>query len=150
DYDRPTWHRLGILPLRWFIPARLGEIVLHRWDIEAMTQPGTQLSEASVPYLVDYLLETLPYRYKQVAAPNVPTVFGFEIGSQRYLLVATPERLQIGGTSRADVTFKLSPEAAALLFSGRLPLMQAIAAKLIEVDGNAEQARDFADLIQTF
>jgi uncharacterized protein (TIGR03083 family) len=62
--DTLALHTHGPRPIRWFVVHRLGEVVVHRWDIGAAIGRPTPPAEDAAVFLVPTLLEVnLPVWY---------------------------------------------------------------------------------------
>jgi uncharacterized protein (TIGR03083 family) len=53
DWDRPCFHRRGVLPIRDYVGIRLQELTIHGWDIRSAFDSKAPVSEAPLPVLVN-------------------------------------------------------------------------------------------------
>ena len=60
DWEKPLYYvSLGIAPMRFRPAIRLGELVIHGWDIRSRLAPDAPLTAESLPVLVDIILGPL-------------------------------------------------------------------------------------------
>src|SRR5919198_71857 len=52
DWDRPCYHRRGILPVRDYVGLRLQELTIHGWDMRSAFDSAAALSERPLATLV--------------------------------------------------------------------------------------------------
>ena len=73
DWEQPCYHPGGLFPVRWFRDVRLGELVLHGWDIRSRFESDTPLSPESLPVLLDVLAGHHPWMgFLARGAPGAP------------------------------------------------------------------------------
>src|SRR2546429_9175748 len=60
DWERPCYHPGGLFPIRRFMDFRLGELVIHGWDIRSRFEPKAPLSPETLPVLLDVVTAMTP------------------------------------------------------------------------------------------
>ena len=54
DWNKPCFHRRGVLPIRDYVGLRLQELAIHGWDIRTAFDDAAALSERPLPVLVGW------------------------------------------------------------------------------------------------
>jgi hypothetical protein len=128
---------------------RLGELVLHGWDIRSRFASDAPLSYESLPVLLD-MLATLtpgwafwpgepratPARYRFTVTGHVPSTLDI-------LVTGEHARLAEGGDVRPDVTFRCETETYVRVRFGRLSLVEALATGRVIAEGDQALAAAF-------
>lgn len=147
--DTPALHNHGPRPIRWFVVHRLGEVVVHRWDIGAAIGRPAPPDEDAAAFLVPTLLEVnLPVWYTRGPRGRGRLRLVVRERSPRaWLLDADGERLRAiwhgeGGAPRVDLG---APDLVLVLY-GRLSLPELAAAGRLQAHG-AGAVELFASLL---
>jgi uncharacterized protein (TIGR03083 family) len=153
DWDKPCFHRRGVLPVRDYVGIRLQELTIHGWDIRSAFDAAATLSERPLPVLVGIAQRWLTNTFRPEPGLTAPLRYRFDVSGpvriQQDVLVSQ-ERFQItpAADSPADVTLRCTTGNYLLLVYGRLPLEQAVAAGRLVVEGNRQQAALFNTLFR--
>jgi len=154
DWKKPLYYvSLGIAPMRFRPAIRLGELVLHGWDIRSRLSPDASLTAESLPVLVDLILGPLLAPPSWLFVPgsrlSVPLRYRWAltgVGACKQDIVIEGDRVQVepAGANSATVTYHGDTETFVLLMFGRLPLSEALEKGRLVADGEATQADAFA------
>jgi len=153
DWNKPCFHRRGVLPICDYVGLRLQELAIHGWDIRTAFDDTTTLSERSLPVLVGLAQRWLSNTFHPVPSLSVPVRYRFDVSGpaplrQDVLLSQDSFHLMPAADSGADVTFRCHTGDYILLVYGRLPLDRAIDTGRLAMEGNREQAFLFNTLFQ--
>jgi uncharacterized protein (TIGR03083 family) len=153
DWDKPCFHRRGVLPTRDYVGIRLQELTIHGWDMHVAFDAAATVSERSLPVLLGLAQRWLSNTFHP--APNLPAPirYRFDVSGpvplQQDMLVSQ-DRFQREPTTavRADVTFRCHTGDYILFVYGRLPLDQAVDTGRLVLEGNRAQAVLFTTLFR--
>jgi uncharacterized protein (TIGR03083 family) len=153
DWDKPCFHRRGILPTRHYVGIRLQELTIHGWDIRSAFDAAATLSEPPLPILVPQAQRWLANTFRPASHLTAPIRYRFDISGpatvQQDVLVTRDEfRIEPVTATLADVTFRCSAGTYLLFVYGRVPLEQALRTGGMEMEGDREQAVLFNTLFQ--
>jgi uncharacterized protein (TIGR03083 family) len=153
DWDKPCFHRRGILPTRDYVGIRLQELTIHSWDIRSAFDAAAAVSEPPLPILVPQAQRWLTNTFRPASHLTAPVRYRFDVSGPapvRQDVLATQDEFRIEPVTaiHADVTFRCSGGTYLLFVYGRLPLEQALRTGLIEIEGDREQATLFNTLFQ--
>jgi hypothetical protein len=151
DWDKPCFHRRGVLPVRDYVGIRLQELVIHGWDMRIAFDEAAVLSEKPLPVLVGMAQRWLSNTFHAVPRLAAPVRYRFDVSGpaplQQDVLVSQDSfQLVPMADISADVTFRCHTGNYILLVYGRLPLDRAVATGRLEIAGNREQASLFPTL----
>jgi uncharacterized protein (TIGR03083 family) len=154
DWEKPLYYvSLGIAPMRFRPAIRLGELVLHGWDIRSRLAPDAPLTAESLPVLVDLVYGPLlaPPSWLFVPGSRLPAPLRYRwvltgVGACEQDIVIDGEKVRVEpvGAATATVTFHGDTETFVLLMFGRLPLSEALAQRRLMAEGEAAQVDAFA------
>ena len=150
DWETPCYHLAGLLPVRCLRDFRLGELVIHGWDIRSRFESNAPLSPESLPVLLDVLTTPItcgwafwpgaprstPARYRFTVTGRVPSTLDITVAGEQ-------AHLTEGGDVRPDVTFRCEAEAYVLVRYGRLGLADALATGRVVAEGDQALAAAF-------
>ena len=153
DWDKPCFHRRGILPIRDYVGLRLQELAIHGWDMRTAFDEAAALSERPLPVLVGLAQRWLSNTFHPVPRLAVPVRYRFDVSGpaplrQDVLVSQDSFHLVPVADGGADVTFRCHTGDYVLLVYGRLPLDRAVDTGRLEIEGNSEQACLFPTLFQ--
>lgn len=153
DWDKPCFHRRGILPVRDYVGIRLQELTIHGWDIRSAFDTTADLSEAPLPVLVGQAQRWLTNTFSPASGFATPVRYRFDVSGpttvQQDVWVSQDQfRLEPVAASDADVTFRCQTGNYLLFVYGRLNLDDAIATGRMVVEGNRDQAARFNALFR--
>lgn len=153
DWDKPCYHRRGVMSVRDYMGVRLQELTLHGWDARTAFDPAATLSEPPLPLLLGLTQRWLSNTFRPVPALTAPVRYRFDITAPVPVyqdVVVSPDgfRLEPATDSKADVTFRCTTGDYILLIYGRLPLEQAMSTGRLAIAGDRAQARLFPTLFQ--
>ena len=148
DWDKPCFHRRGVLPVKAYVGLQLQELVLHSWDIRWGLDKKADISEISLPFLIDLVPRWLSSAFMPDLALPLPVRYRFDVSSPMTLrkdLVITGNAYHSSpcGTEVVDATFKGDTGNYILLMFGRLQVERAVADGRLSVEGSMEQAKKF-------
>jgi uncharacterized protein (TIGR03083 family) len=153
DWDKPCFHRRGVLPTRDYVGIRLQELAIHGWDIRSAFDEAATVSERPLPVLVGLAQRWLSNTFRPTPSLSAPVRYRFDVSNPvpvRQDILVSQDRFQIEPlTGRgADVTFRCHTGDYILLVYGRLPLERAVDTGRLEIAGGREQAFLFTTLFQ--
>ena len=154
DWDKPCYHRRGVLPTRDYVGLRLQELTIHGWDIRSAFNKAATLSERPLQALLGVAQRFwLTNTFRPVPGLTAPIRYRFDVPGpvpvRQDLLVSQDSFQREPVTDRsADVTFRCTTGDYLLLVYGRLPLDRAVDTGRLAIEGNCEQAALFATLFQ--
>jgi len=153
DWDKPCYHRRGVMPTRDYVGLRLQELTIHGWDIRSAFNQAATVSERPLPAMLGVAQWWLTRTFRPVPGLTAPIRYRFDVAGpvpmQQDVLVSQDSFQREPVTDRgADVTFRCTTGDYLLFVYGRLPLDQAVATGRLEVEGNRQQASLFTTLFQ--
>jgi uncharacterized protein (TIGR03083 family) len=148
DWDKPCFHRRGILPTRDYVGIRLQELTIHSWDIRSAFDAAATVSEPPLPILVPQAQRWLTNTFRPASPLTAPVRYRFDVSGpatvrQDVLVTQDDFRIEPVTATHADVTFRCHAGTYLLFVYGRLPLEQALRTGLMEMEGDREQASLF-------
>jgi uncharacterized protein (TIGR03083 family) len=153
DWDKPCFHRRGVLPTRDYVGLRLQELTIHGWDMRSAFDAAATLSERPLPALLGLAQRWLANTFRPSPSLPAPLRYRFDVSGpapvQQDVLVSQDRfQLEPVTASRADVTFRCHTGDYILFVYGRLPLDRAMDTGRLVLEGNREQAFLFNTLFQ--
>lgn len=153
DWDRPCYHRRGVMPMRDYVGLRLQELTIHGWDIRSAFASAATFSERPLPVLVGLAQRWLSNTFNGAPTLSAPIRYRFDVSGpapvrQDVLVSQGSFRIEPLTDRSADVTFRCTTGDYLLFVYGRLPLDRAVDAGRIEIVGNRAQASLFTTLFQ--
>lgn len=151
DWDKPCFHAAKTIPVRTYVDLRLGELIVHDWDIRSKLEASAHLPEECLPAMVDVISAFIVgVLFNPGSKRNTPVRYRFELtgavpSSHDILVGDGAARMQPAGTDAPDVTFRCDTETFVLLAYGRITLSTALADGRIAFDGDRELAAQFAE-----
>lgn len=145
DWEKPSFHRRGIIPVHENIARRIQEIAIHGWDIRSAFDPAAELSDPAAAMIMSLTHRWLTASFTPIAGA-APSRFRFEVSgaaARRQDVVLTGDAFAIeeAAAAPADVTFRGNGSAYVLLTYGRLDISGgAPATAQLEIDGPLEKA----------
>ena len=149
DWNQPCYHPMGLLPVSTFVSLRLFELALHGWDIRSSFDPSTHLSDASIPVLIELILEIGDGLLQPPPGEISPVRCRFELegtvsGSYDIVSGEGSAAIEVASSAPATARYTTDAESFVLLMTGRLPLDAAIAGGRITVGDATGQSEDFS------
>jgi uncharacterized protein (TIGR03083 family) len=153
DWDKPCYHRRGVLPTRDYVGLRLQELTIHGWDIRSAFNKAATLSERPLQALLGVAQRWLSNTFRPAPGLTAPIRYRFDVSGpvpiRQDVLVSQDSFQREPVTDRgADVTFRCTTGDYLLLVYGRLPLDRAVDTGRLAIEGNREQASLFNALFQ--
>lgn len=153
DWDKPCFHRRGIVPTRDYVGIRLQELTIHGWDIRSAFDEAATLSERPLPMLLDRAQRWLANTFSPVPGLVTPVRYRIDVSSpvavrQDVLVSQDGFRIEPVADTGADVTFRCDTGDYILLVYGRLHLERAMDTGRLKIDGSGEQASLFNTLFR--
>ena len=153
DWNKPCFHRRGVMSTHDYVGRRLQELVMHSWDIRVAFDASATLSAAPLPVMVTLAQRWLSNTFRPTPDLTAPVRYRFDIPGP----VAVHQDVQVrqdsfhvepASSQDADVTFRCQTGDYILLVYGRLPVDRAIATGRLAIDGSRPQAALFPALFQ--
>ena len=142
DWEQPCYHPGGLFPVRCIRDVRLGELVIHSWDIRSRFEPEAPLSPESLPVLLDVLAIltpgwafwsgvhlVTPVRYRCAVTGAVSATMDIVVAGNK-------ARIDEASDVPPDVTLRCEAETYVLVRYGRLSLADALATGLVVAEGD--------------
>ena len=153
DWDKPCFHRRGILPVYDYVGLRLQELTIHGWDIRSAFDAGATVSERPLPVLLGIAQRWLSNTFRPDPRLTAPLRYRFDTHGPTPLrqdVLVSQEDMQITPMTEgnADVTFRCSTGDYLLLVYGRLSLDQAVHTGRLTIAGDREPAELFPILFR--
>lgn len=154
DWEKPSFHRRGIIPIHENVTRRIQEIAIHGWDIRSAFDPAAEISEAGAQEIA-----TVAHRWLGVCFAaldgNPSARFRFEVSgpnafSEDVVLEGDGFRIEPAADSTPDVTFRANTSAYVLLVYGRLDISSGSTPVQLEIDGPLEKALLFTQTFQGY
>lgn len=143
DWNKPCYHTLRVRPVESFVPVIFSELAVHSWDIRSTIQPDSQLSEESIPALLERLPSSrrpwsAPFQTEDTSAGLKRFRFKFtDLEDGRDIIAEGGEaRVEAPGEEQADLTLTGSSSTFMLLMYGRHAVGSALAAGLFAAEGD--------------
>ena len=153
DWEKPCFHRRGIMPIHEYVALRLQELAIHGWDIRSAFDASSAVAEEPMPVLVGRVPRWLTNTFSPDPGLRTPLRFRFDVSGpvpvlEDVLVKQNGFILEPIADVPADVTFRCGTGTYLLLIYGRLNQDRAIKAGSLEIDGNPELAAIFGSLFQ--
>ena len=154
DWEKPSFHRRGFIPIHENVTRRIQEIAIHGWDIRSAFDPASEISEGGAREIA-----TVAHRW--LNACFVPLEgganarFRFDVSgpnpfSEDVVLEGNGFRIESAGDATPDVTFRSNTSAYVLLIYGRLDISSGSTPVQLEIDGPLERALIFTQSFQGY
>jgi uncharacterized protein (TIGR03083 family) len=153
DWEKPCFHRRGILPVYDYAGLRLQELAIHGWDMRSAFDAAATVSERPLPVLVGIAQRWLSNTFRLDPRLSAPLLYRFDTHGPTPLrqdVLVSQGGLQITPMTEgnADVTFRCSTGDYLLLVYGRLALDRAVDSGRLKIVGDREPAALFPILFQ--
>lgn len=153
DWDKPCFHRRGVLPIHDYVGLRLQELTIHGWDMRTAFDDTATVSERPLPVLVGLAQRWLSNTFHPVPHLAAPVRYRFDISGPvpiRQDVLVSQDSFQLMPVAEisTDVTFRCHTGDYILLVYGRLPMERAVDTGRLEIKGHREQAGLFTTLFQ--
>jgi len=153
DWEKPCFHRRGLMPVHEYVALRLQELAIHGWDIRSAFDQSSAIAEEPLSVLVGRVPRWLTNTFVPDPGPRTPIRFRFDVSGpvpvQEDVLVDQDHFIvEPIGNVPADVTFRCATGTYLLLIYGRLDQERAVKAGTLEIDGQPELAALFGSLFQ--
>jgi uncharacterized protein (TIGR03083 family) len=153
DWDKPCFHRRGVLPVRDYVGIRLQELTIHSWDIRSAFDATADVSEAPLPVLVGQAQRWLTNTFSPMPELATPLRYRFDVSGpatvQQDVGVSRDQfRIEPVAASDADVTFRCQTGNYLLFIYGRLDLDAAVKTGRMVIEGSHDQATRFNTLFR--
>ena len=148
DWDKPCFHRRGVLPIKAFLGIQLQELALHGWDIRWGLDSAAELSLDSLAALIDLVPRWVNTAFAPGLDLPIPVRYRFEVSSplpvyNDLIVNGDTFNTEVNVTQAADAIFRCYTGNYILLMFGRLQVEQAIADGRLSIEGSLEQAKNF-------
>ncbi|MYC30440.1 MAG: maleylpyruvate isomerase family mycothiol-dependent enzyme [Chloroflexi bacterium] len=154
DWEKPSFHRRGIIPIHENVTRRIQEIAIHGWDIRSAFDPASEISEAGAQEIA-----TVAHRWLGVCfvplEGGANARFRFDVSGpaafqEDVVLEGDGFRIEPAGDAVPDVTFRANTSAYVLLVYGRLDISSGSTPVQLEIDGPLEKALLFTRSFQGY
>lgn len=153
DWQKPCFHRRGVLPVRDYVGLRIQELTIHGWDMRSALDESAEPSEDPLTVMVSMVPRWLTNTFSREAAPPQPLRYRFDVPApvpvrQDVVVKGDAFNIELGSSRDADVTFHCNTGNYLLLVYGRLDLSRGAPVGRLELTGDLEQAARFNSLFQ--
>ena len=148
DWDKPCFHRRGVLPVKAYLGIQLQELALHGWDVRWGLDSSAELWEGSLPLLIDLVPRWLRTAFTPGLDLPTPVRYRFDVSSpvvvhEDLLVNDDAYQAERSGPEPADAVFRCNTGNYILLMFGRLQVERAVADGRLSIDGSQDQAKNF-------
>jgi uncharacterized protein (TIGR03083 family) len=148
DWDKPCFHRRGVMIVSDYVALRLQELAVHSWDIRSGLDPAAAIFQETLPVLVGRVQRWLTNSYVANSEFPAPTRYRIDVSGpvpvqQDVLVNSDSFSIEGHGDGPADVTFRCDTGTYILLVFGRLDLDSEIGRSRMNVEGDPERAAQF-------
>ena len=153
DWEKPCFHRRGVLTVHEYVARRVQELAIHGWDVRSAFDPDYQLSPGAATLLSDVTHRWLRTSFAPLEGSDNSARFRFDISNpvtRREDVVIGSDGFEIEpvGEATPDVTFRLDTSSYILLVFGRLRAAGADKSPRISVEGSQDLAGQFSQWFQ--
>ncbi len=157
DWEKPCFHRRGVLTVHEYVGRRVQELAIHAWDVRSAFDPDYQLSQAASALLADVTHRWLRTSFAPLEGVGNSARFRFDISNpvtrQEDVVIdpgISPSGFEIEpvGEADPDVTFRLDTSSYILLVFGRLRAAGPDQSPRIRLEGSQELAGQFSRWFQ--
>ena len=150
DWDKPCYHRLRPETVRAKVDIRIAELAMHEWDIHWAFDRDATLAEESLPGLVSASGRAVRRAFRPDPGRSRPVRYRFELSGPAataidVVLAAEGAGFETAAAPQADVVFRCSSAAYAMVIFGRLKLASAISSGAVAADGDQELVQEFIE-----
>ena len=155
DWDKPCFHRRGVVTTDVFVGLQIQELSLHGWDIRWGFDETAELSESSLPVLIDLVPRWIDTAFTTSVALLTPVTYRFDVSGPvivRQDLVITSDSYDVleSDMNPPDVVFHCDTGNYILMMYGRLEIERAIQDGRLSVKGSMELAKHFNTCFKGF
>ena len=155
DWEKPSFHRRGIIPVHENVTRRVQEIAIHGWDIRSAFDPAAEISEAGAQEIATvahrWLGVCFVQRWREAPTPVSGSRSPVPAPSARtWCWTGDGFRIEAAGSAAPDVTFRSNTSAYVLLVYGRLDISSGSVPVQLEIDGPLETALLFTQSFQGY
>jgi uncharacterized protein (TIGR03083 family) len=79
DWDKPCYHRRGVMLTRDYVGLRLQELTVHGWDMRSAFDVAATLSAAPLPVVVGLAQRWLSNTFRPVPSLSMPVRYRFDV-----------------------------------------------------------------------
>ena len=149
DWEKPSFHRRGLIPVHENVTRRIQETAIHGWDIRSAFDPASELSEEAAGLIINVAHRWLNACFVPLS-DSESARFRFEVSgvasvNEDVVLEGNGFRIEPAGDTPADVTFRSNASAYVLLIYGRLDISSGSTLAQLEIDGPLEKALLFTE-----
>ncbi len=150
DWEKPSFHRRGVVPVHENVTRRIQEIAIHGWDIRSAFDPAAELSDPAAALIVNVAHRWLNACFSP-RGDGSRARFRFEVSgaatlAEDVVLEGDSFRIEPAGAATPDVAFRANASAYVLLIYGRLDLSSGgDTPAQLEIDGPLENALLFTE-----
>ena len=148
DWDKPCFHRRGVVTVREFVGLQVQELALHGWDIRCGLDRTAELYDMSLPVLIDLVPRWIDTAF--MANPDLltPVTYRFDVSGpvdvQQDLVINSGDYVMLPyNTNSPDVNFRCETGNYVLMMYGRLEIERAVMDGRLSIEGSMELAKNF-------
>ena len=154
DLERPAWHISGIHPILWFVEQRLGELAIHRLDVQQALGDDHHIAPAVGDMLVDGYFDRLPRLLDARAAGDLQATVDLRVGGsqpqRRALRIANGRAALSDATGNTpDLVIEGDAVTYLLVATGRLHPRQARDTGRLRISGDEALVERWRELFRT-
>ncbi len=147
DWELPCYHPDDILPVRTLVDLRLGELVIHAWDIRSRLESTAALSAESATVLMERIQARFGAPgysdFRLASQYTAPVCYRFELtgalaSTQDIIVESGRARLERSRIMNPQVTLRCDTDVFVLLMYCRLSLDVSLATGLLVVEGRSD------------
>lgn len=148
DWNKPCFHRRGLVKISDFVALQIQELALHGWDVRWGFNRTAELSEPCLPVLVDLVPRWMDTAFMANNALPTPVTYRFDVTGPvivRQDLVINSDSYNVlkSGLKVPDVIFRCETGNYILMIYGRLEIERAVKDERLTVEGSMELAKNF-------
>ena len=148
DWDKPCFHRRGVVTTKVFVGLQIQELALHGWDIRWGLDETAELSESSLPVLIDLIPRWIDTAFTTSVGLPTPVTYRFDVSGPvivHHGLIVNSDSFDVleSDIKLPDVTFHCDTGNYILMMYGRLEIERAVQDGRLSFEGPMELAKHF-------
>ncbi len=149
DWEKPSFHRRGVIPVHENVTRRIQEIAIHGWDMRSAFDPAAEMTSGAAELIINVAHRWLNACFVPLEG-GANARFRFAVSdefsmSEDVVLEGNSYRIEPAGEVAPDVTFRSNASAYVLLIFGRLDISSGSVPVKLEIDGPLEKALLFTE-----
>ena len=149
DWEKPSFHRRGVIPVHENVTRRVQEIAIHGWDMRSAFDPAAEMTSGAAELIINVAQRWLNACFVPLEG-GANARFRFEVSdefnmTEDVVLEGDTFRTEPSGDAVPDVAFRSNASAYVLLIYGRLDISSGSTPVQLEIDGPLEKALLFTE-----